>query len=63
MNEIYLVARGESVAEVAGQEVLLGAGNMLVVQPGESHTFVSSSEDYLHFVIQAPFVGGDKTAV
>ena len=36
---------------------------MLVVQPGESHTFVSSSEDYLHFVIQAPFVGGDKTAV
>jgi mannose-6-phosphate isomerase-like protein (cupin superfamily) len=60
MNEIYLVARGESVAEVAGQEVLLGVGDMLVVEPGEAHTFISSSKDYLHFVIQAPFVGADK---
>lgn len=61
MNEIYLVARGESVAQVAGQEVRLGVGDMLVVETGESHTFISSSDDYLHFVIQAPFVKGDKT--
>jgi mannose-6-phosphate isomerase-like protein (cupin superfamily) len=61
MTEIYLVARGESVAEVAGQEVLLGVGDMLVVEPGEAHTFISSSKDYLHFVIQAPFVDADKT--
>ena len=60
MNEIYLVARGESVAEVAGQEVRLTVGDMLVVEPGEAHTFISSSEDYLHFVIQTPFVGADK---
>jgi len=61
MNEIYLVARGTSVAEVAGQEVHLGVGDILVVEPGEPHTFVASSDDYLHFVIQAPFVRGDKT--
>jgi mannose-6-phosphate isomerase-like protein (cupin superfamily) len=60
MSEIYLVARGSSVAVVAGQELSLTAGDMLVVEPGEDHTFLSSSENYLHFVVQAPFVKGDK---
>ena len=35
---------------------------MLIVEPGETHTFIDSSDDYLHFVIQAPFVKGDNTA-
>ncbi len=39
---------------------MLGAGDVLVVEPGEVHTFESSSPDYLHFVIQTPFVAGDK---
>jgi len=60
MFEIYLVARGTSVARVAGREVQLGSGDMLVVEPGEAHTFLSSTEDYLHFVVQAPFHAGDK---
>lgn len=60
MYEIYLVARGESTAMVDGEEVQLQAGDLLVVEPGEVHTFVTSSEDYLHFVVQAPFVAGDK---
>lgn len=38
----------------------LAAGDMLVVEPGEPHTFVSSSPDYLHFVVQTPFMPGDK---
>lgn len=38
----------------------LQAGDLLVVEPGELHTFVDSSDDYLHFVVQAPFVNGDK---
>jgi mannose-6-phosphate isomerase-like protein (cupin superfamily) len=61
MSEIYLVARGESVARVAGESVRRGPGDMLVVEPGESHTFLSSSDDYLHLVVQAPFVPNDKT--
>ena len=60
MYEIYLVARGQSTALVAGQRIELAAGSMLVVEPGEAHTFVNSSIDYLHFVVQAPFVKGDK---
>jgi quercetin dioxygenase-like cupin family protein len=60
MCEIYLVARGRSTALVAGRTVELGPGSMLVVEPGEAHTFVHSSDDYLHFVVQAPFVPGDK---
>jgi mannose-6-phosphate isomerase-like protein (cupin superfamily) len=60
MTEIYLVARGTSTAVVAGETIHLSAGTMLAVEPGEAHTFISSSADYLHFVVQAPFVAGDK---
>jgi mannose-6-phosphate isomerase-like protein (cupin superfamily) len=54
MYEIYLVARGASRAVVNGQEVSLKAGDILVVEPGEVHTFTDSSADYLHYVIHAP---------
>jgi quercetin dioxygenase-like cupin family protein len=60
MYEVYLVARGNSTARVAAREIRLGPGDMLVVEPGEPHTFLSSTEDYLHFVIQTPFLDGDK---
>jgi len=60
MYEIYLVARGEGTAMVDGEAVRPRAGDLLAVEPGEVHTFVTSSEDYLHFVVQAPFVAGDK---
>lgn len=61
MYEIYLIARGTSTAVVDGVEHQLSAGQMLAVEPGEWHTFKASSTNYLHFVIQAPFVAGDKT--
>ena len=60
MAEIYLVAQGESTAVVGEQEIRLAAGDLLVVEPGERHTFTSSSADYWHFVIQVPFVPRDK---
>jgi len=60
MCEVYLIAQGTSVALVGGREVPLAAGDILVVEPGEVHTFLSSSENYFHFVIQTPFVAGDK---
>jgi quercetin dioxygenase-like cupin family protein len=55
-----LVGRGHSLAEADGKRIRLQAGDMLVVEPGETHTFVESSHDYLHFVVQAPFTPGDK---
>lgn len=36
---------------------------MLCVEPGEAHTFASSSEGYFHFVLQTPFPPGDKVAL
>jgi quercetin dioxygenase-like cupin family protein len=63
MYEIYLIAQGQSVAEVEGERITLKAGDVLVVEPGEVHTFVESSSNYLHFVIQTPFVQNDKTMV
>lgn len=62
MFEIYLVAQGHSTIAVDGVEVTLRQGDVVVVEPNEVHTFVSSSDDYLHFVIQAPFVRGDKVS-
>jgi quercetin dioxygenase-like cupin family protein len=60
MYEIYLVAQGHSTAIVEGKEIILQAGSILVVEPDEVHTFINSSEDYLHFVIHTPFVENDK---
>ena len=59
--EVYCVARGQATAVVADQDVPLSCGDVLIVQPGEEHTFTWSSHDYLHFVIQVPHVPGDKT--
>lgn len=60
MYEIYLVAQGQSTVVVEGEAITLRAGNLLVVEPNEVHTFTHSSDDYLHFVIHAPFVKNDK---
>jgi mannose-6-phosphate isomerase-like protein (cupin superfamily) len=60
MHEVYLVARGESTVVVNDETVTLRSGEILVVEPGEVHTFIASSADYFHFVIQTPFIKGDK---
>ena len=60
MYEIYLVARGTSTIRVNDQTITLQAGDALAVEPTEAHTFLAHSDDYLHFVIQAPFVVHDK---
>ena len=63
MYEVYLVARGWSKATIDNQTITLNAGDMLVVEPGEIHTFTESSDDYLHFVVHTPFVKGDKIVI
>ena len=59
ITEIYLVAAGSAVMRVAGQEITLQRGQMVVIEPGEVHTFVSSTPDYLHYVIHTPGLSGD----
>lgn len=38
--------------------VELSEGDALIVEPGEAHTLLSSSDDYLHFVIPTPGLAG-----
>jgi mannose-6-phosphate isomerase-like protein (cupin superfamily) len=59
ITEIYLVARGSARIRVEGTTVELTEGDALIVEPGEAHTFVGSSADYLHFVVQTPGLAGD----
>ena len=59
-TEIYLVASGSCLVRVDQSDIPLASGDMLVVEPGEAHTFLRSSPDYFHFVIQVPALSGDK---
>ena len=54
MTEIYLVASGTATARIEQETVELAAGDMLIVEPGEAHTFLAHSEEYRHFVIHTP---------
>ena len=63
MFEIYLVARGSARIRVDDIVYELRAGNIAVVEPGEVHVMLDGTDDYRHFVIQTPFVAGDKRTV
>jgi uncharacterized protein YjlB len=44
-----------------GQETIaLEAGDVIVVEPGEAHTFLSSSPDYSHFVAHVPGISREE---
>jgi mannose-6-phosphate isomerase-like protein (cupin superfamily) len=60
ISEIYLIARGTAVMRVEREHVTLRAGDMLALEPGEAHTFISSSPDYFHFVIHTPGLAGEE---
>jgi mannose-6-phosphate isomerase-like protein (cupin superfamily) len=59
MTEVYLVARGSSQLRVGEQTVTLAAGDIVVLEPGEPHTFLSSTEDYFHSVLHTPALEGE----
>ncbi|MDP9366296.1 MAG: cupin domain-containing protein [Chloroflexota bacterium] len=59
-TEVYLVARGWSEARVERETVRLEAGDVLIVEPGEAHTFLANSPDYLHLVVHAPALPPDE---
>lgn len=58
VTEIYLVARGTADIRVEQTTVHLCPGDAIIVEPGEAHTFISSSEDYFHFVIHTSLPDG-----
>jgi mannose-6-phosphate isomerase-like protein (cupin superfamily) len=60
ITEIYLVAQGTSSVRIEAETMDLAAGDVLIVEPGEAHTFLSSSQDYLHFVVHVPGLSGDE---
>lgn len=59
ITEIYLVARGTVEIRVEKETIALAAGDMIVIEPHEAHTFLRSSPDYLHFVIHTPTLAGE----
>jgi mannose-6-phosphate isomerase-like protein (cupin superfamily) len=68
VHELYLVARGSCNVRVERETVHLQAGDVLVIEPCEAHTFLDYSSDYFHFVIHTPGLAGeqaraDKSAV
>ena len=60
MTELYLMAQGTATMRVERETILLGEGQVVVIEPGEAHTFLSSSPDHFHFVIQVPGLVGEE---
>jgi quercetin dioxygenase-like cupin family protein len=60
ITEIYLVARGTAEIRVEQQTIGLSVGDVIIVDPDEAHTFLSSSPDYYHFVIHTPGLIGER---
>ena len=61
--EVYLVATGSSTIVVDNRPITLQAGDAIVVEPGEVHTFIENTPDYFHFVLHCPPIRGDKVVV
>jgi len=62
ITEIYLVAHGTASVRIEAETIDLAGGDVLIVEPGEAHTFLASSDDYLHFVVHSPGVAGEEAA-
>jgi len=64
ITEIFMVGRGTATARVDDRSVQLGAGYVLVVEPGEVRTIEETSADCLMFVVHVPgsdgMLGRDK---
>ena len=63
VTEIFLVARGSATARVRSENVEIGAGDVLFVEPGEPHTFLRASEDALLYVVHAPGLEGEEASL
>ncbi len=59
ITEIYLVACGTSQIRVEQETITLHAGDMIIIEPGEAHTFLYNSPGYFHVVLHTPALSGD----
>ena len=57
--EVYLVARGWVELRVERETILLEPDDIVVVEPGEAHTFLACSPDHFSFVLQVPGLQGE----
>lgn len=53
---------GTSRIRVGTETVELSPGSVVIVDPGEPHTFLANSPDYLHFVLHIPPNGPELDA-
>ncbi len=60
MTEIYMMACGTTEMRVETESIVLREGQVIVIEPGEAHTFLSSSPDHFHFVLQVPGLAGQE---
>ncbi len=60
MTEMYLIARGTADVRIESETITVEVGDVLVIEPGEPHTFLSNSPDYFHFVVQTPGLSQDE---
>jgi mannose-6-phosphate isomerase-like protein (cupin superfamily) len=60
ITEVYLVGCGQAEIQVERRKIFLQAGDVIIIEPGEAHTFLSSSPDYFHFVIHTPGLPDDE---
>jgi mannose-6-phosphate isomerase-like protein (cupin superfamily) len=63
MTEIYSMARGTATMRVEHETIELVQDQVIVIEPGEAHTFLSSSPDHFHFVIQTPGLYGKEARI
>ena len=60
ITEIYLVAQGTARMRIEQDTITLVEGDMVVVEPGEAHTFLDGSAGYSHFVVHTPGLSGSE---
>ena len=60
IQEVYLIACGSCRVRVEQETACLTVGDVLIVEPGEAHTFLEHSSDYFHFVIHVPGLAGEE---
>jgi mannose-6-phosphate isomerase-like protein (cupin superfamily) len=60
ITEIYLVGAGQATVRIEQETLQVEAGDVLIIEPGEAHTFLLSTENYFHFVLHTPGLPTDE---